>query len=149
MKIILGILVTTLANFSFGVFSWRVAYWAGFPVEISSSIFSVSSFSFLTIGLIHKFLVISALTWALFKVMPLLDKPRKRILFIFFLGTIFSFYFYLGAYIFWNIDFLLSISLFLLKSKETFPDFILESINWLISGFILAQFIKPKHLGAL
>lgn len=137
MKISLGILVTTLANFSFGVFSWRVAYWAGFPVEISSSILSASSFAFLTIGLIHKFLVISALTWALFKVMPLLDKPRKRILFIFFLGTIFSFYFYLGAYIFWNIGFSLSISLF-----------ILESINWLISGFILAQFIKPKHLGA-
>ena len=83
-----------------------------------------------------KLLVIVALTWILNKVMPLLDKPRKRILFIFFLGSIFAIYNEVD--LFWTeINYLWSATVIFA-----------ESINWFITAFILSKFIKPKHLGA-
>ena len=83
-----------------------------------------------------KFLVIVVLTWILNKVMPLLDKPRKRVLFIFFLGSIFSVYNQVA--LFWSeTNYLWSIIVIFA-----------ESINWLITAYVLSKFIKPKHLGA-
>jgi hypothetical protein len=88
-------------------------------------------------GFCLKLIVIVSLTWMINKVMPLLDKPRKRILFIYLLGTIFSFYNQID--IFWS-SLNISWSLLLVGA---------ESFNWLLTGFILSRFIKPKHLGAL
>ena len=68
--------------------------------------------------------------------MPLLDKPRKRVLFIFFLGSIFALYYEVD--LFWSDADYLWTTLAILA----------ESINWLITAFILSRFIKPKHLGA-
>ena len=82
-------------------------------------------------------MIILALTWILNKVMPLLDKPRKRILFIYLIGTIFSVYNQID--VFWSsLD--VPWSLILIGA---------ESLNWLATGFVLSRFIKPKHLGAL
>ena len=69
--------------------------------------------------------------------MPLLDKPRKRVLFIFFLGSIFALYNEVD--LFWSdVNYLWSTLVI-----------IAESINWLITAYILSRFIKPRHLGAL
>jgi hypothetical protein len=84
-----------------------------------------------------KFTVIAALTWILHKVMPMLDKPKKRILFIYLLGTIFSVY--AEVDIFWKAtDISWSVTLI-----------VAGSLNWLVTGLVLSKFIKPKHLGAL
>jgi hypothetical protein len=72
----------------------------------------------------------------MFKVMPLLDKPKKRILFIFLLGSAFSIYneinlFWSEASFIWSVLMVIG-----------------ESLNWLITGYVLSKFIRPKHLGA-
>ena len=92
------------------------------PNDISS--IELSNFDYIfTFSL--KFFVILVLTWILNRVMPLLDKPRKRVLFIFFLGTIFALYD--EADLFWSeIDYLWS-------AIVIFG----ESLNWLITAYIL------------
>ena len=104
------------------------------PNDISS--LELSTFDYI-FSFSLKFFVILVLTWILNKVMPLLDKPRKRVLFIFFLGSIFALYNEVD--LFWSdVDYLWSTLVI-----------IAESINWLITAYILSRFIKPRHLGAL
>ena len=67
----------------------------------------------------------------------MLDTPKKRILFIFLLGSSFSIYNEVD--IFWANN-SLTWSLVIIAG---------ESINWLITGYLLSKFVKPKHLGAL
>ena len=133
----IGILLAALCNFGLGILGYSITF---------KSTFLVNTFQLVHVELTNddyffsfslKLLVIAALTWILNKVMPLLDKPRKRVLFIFLLGTIFSFYNQID--IFWSSqDITWSILLV-----------VAESLNWLLTGFILSRFIKPKHLGAL
>ena len=61
---------------------------------------------------------------------------KKRILFIFLLGSSFSIYNEVD--IFWSNN-SLTWSLVIIFGK---------SINWLITGYLLSKFVKPKHLGA-
>ena len=133
----IGILLAALCNFGLGILGYTIAF---------KSIFLVNTFQLLNVELTSadyffsfslKLMVIAALTWILNKVMPLLDKPRKRVLFIFLLGTIFSFYNQID--IFWSSQDI-TWSILLVTA---------ESLNWLLTGFILSRFIKPKHLGAL
>ena len=84
-----------------------------------------------------KFLVICILTWIMHRVMAMLDNPKKRILFIFLLGSSLSIYDEID--LFWS-QVSLTWSLFTILG---------ESINWFITGYILSKFIRPKHLGAL
>ena len=103
------------------------------PSNISD--FDLTTFDYV-FSFCMKFFVIAVLTWILNKVMPLLDKPRKRVLFIFFLGSIFAIYNEVD--LFWTeINYLWSATVIFA-----------ESINWFITAFILSKFIKPKHLGA-
>lgn len=89
------------------------------------------------LGFSLKFFVIVVLTWILSRVMPLLDKPRKRVLFIFFLGAIFALYNEVD--LFWSeVNYLWSVIVI-----------VAESINWLVTAYILSKFIRPRHLGAL
>jgi hypothetical protein len=135
--VFVGILLATLCNFALGILGYTLAIKSTFLVntfELVNIELTTSDYFF---GFCLKLIVIAALTWMLNKVMPLLDKPRKRILFIYLLGTIFSFYNQID--IFWSsLD--ISWSLLLVGA---------ESFNWLLTGFILSRFIKPKHLGAL
>ena len=87
-------------------------------------------------SILLKFLLIAMLTSIMHKVMPLLDKPKKRILFIFILGSIFSLY--------------SEINLFWTYSQWNWSAIIIagESLNWLITGYVLSKFIRPNHLGA-
>ena len=133
----IGILLAALCNFGLGILGYTIAFKSTFLVNtfqlINAELTSADYFFSFSL----KLLVIAALTWILNKVMPLLDKPRKRVLFIFLLGTIFSFYNQID--IFWSSqDITWSILLV-----------VAESLNWLLTGFILSRFIKPKHLGAL
>ena len=135
--VFIGILLAALCNFSLGILGYTIAFKSTFLVNIFQlvNVELTSADYFFSFSL--KLLVIAALTWILNKVMPLLDKPRKRVLFIFLLGTIFSFYNQID--IFWSSqDITWSILLV-----------VAESLNWLLTGFILSRFIKPKHLGAL
>jgi len=133
----IGILLAALCNFGLGILGYTIAFKSTFLVNTFQLVHVelTSDDYFFSFSL--KLLVISVLTWILNKVMPLLDKPRKRVLFIFLLGTIFSFYNQID--IFWSSqDITWSILLV-----------VAESLNWLLTGFILSRFIKPKHLGAL
>ena len=138
MKVFIGIFLATMVNFLMGVLGLYLAastFVIGLaPNNISS--LELSSFDYI-LSFTLKFFVILVLTWILNKVMPLLDKPRKRILFIFFLGSIFALYNEVD--LFWSdVDYLWSTLVI-----------IAESINWLITAYILSRFIKPRHLGAL
>ena len=138
MKVFIGIFLATMVNFLMGVLGLYLAastFVIGLaPNNISS--LELSSFDYI-LSFTLKFFVILVLTWILNKVMPLLDKPRKRILFIFFLGSIFALYNEVD--LFWSdVDYLWSALVI-----------IAESINWLITAYILSKFIKPRHLGAL
>ena len=138
MKVLIGILLATTVNFLMGLLGIYIVASTFIislaPNDISS--IELSNFDYIfTFSL--KFFVILVLTWILNRVMPLLDKPRKRVLFIFFLGTIFALYD--EADLFWSeIDYLWS-------AIVIFG----ESLNWLITAYILSKFIKPRHLGAL
>ena len=138
MKVFIGILLATTVNFLMGVLGLYLAastFVIGLaPINITS--LELSNFDYI-FSFFLKFFVILVLTWILYKVMPLLDKPRKRVLFIFFLGSIFALYNEVD--LFWSdVDYLWSTLVI-----------IAESINWLITAYILSKFIKPRHLGAL
>ena len=138
MKVFIGILLATIVNFLMGVLGLYLAastFVIGLaPNNITS--LELSTFDYI-FSFFLKFFVILVLTWILYKVMPLLDKPRKRVLFIFFLGSIFALYNEVD--LFWSdVDYLWSTLVI-----------IAESINWLITAYILSRFIKPRHLGAL
>ncbi len=138
MKVFIGILLATTVNFLMGVLGLYLAvstFVIGTaPTNITS--LELSTFDYI-LSFFLKFFVILVLTWILYKVMPLLDKPRKRVLFIFFLGSIFALYNEVD--LFWSdVDYLWSALVI-----------IAESINWLITAYILSRFIKPRHLGAL
>ena len=135
MRIFLGITVATAVNFLLGLVGFQVvsnSLLLSFSPEISTEISSINYLSSFTL----KYLVITVLTWIMFKVMPLLDKPRKRILFIFLLGSAFTVYneinlFWAGTSFNWSIIMVIG-----------------ESLNWLVTGYVLSRFIKPKHIGA-
>ncbi len=138
MKVFIGILLATTVNFLMGVLGLYLAastFVIGLAPNNITSI-ELSTFDYI-FSFFLKFFVILILTWILYKVMPLLDKPRKRVLFIFFLGSIFALYNEVD--LFWSdVDYLWSTLVI-----------IAESINWLITAYILSRFIKPRHLGAL
>jgi hypothetical protein len=138
MKVFIGILLATIVNFLMGLLGLHLASSTFImdlaPNDIAS--LDLSTFDYI-LSFCLKFFVILVLTWILYKVMPLLDKPRKRVLFIFFLGTIFALYNEVD--LFWSdVDYLWSTLVI-----------IAESINWLITAYTLSRFIKPRHLGAL
>ena len=137
MKVFTGILLATTVNFLMGLLGLYLAA-STFVIDLAPN--NITSFELSTFDYIFsfflKFFVILVLTWILYKVMPLLDKPRKRVLFIFFLGSIFALYNEVD--LFWSdVDYLWSALVI-----------IAESINWLITAYILSKFIKPRHLGA-
>ena len=138
MKIFIGILLTTTVNFCMGLIGLYLTT-TTFVVSLAPndlSTFDLTAFDYI-LGFVLKLFVILVLTWILHRVMPLLDKPRKRVLFIFFLGSIFALYNEVD--LFWSdVDYLWSTLVI-----------IAESINWLITAYILSRFIKPRHLGAL
>ena len=137
MKIFIGILLATTINFLMGLFGLFLATSTSIinfaPSNVSD--FDLTTFDYV-FSFCMKFFVIAVLTWILNKVMPLLDKPRKRVLFIFFLGSIFAIYNEVD--LFWSeINYLWSMAVISA-----------ESINWFITAYVLSKFIKPKHLGA-
>ena len=138
MKVFIGIFLATTVNFLMGVLGLYLAastFVIGLAPNNITSI-ELSTFDYI-FSFFLKFFVVLVLTWILYKVMPLLDKPRKRVLFIFFLGSIFALYNEVD--LFWSdVDYLWSTLVI-----------IAESINWLITAYILSRFIKPRHLGAL
>lgn len=135
MRIFLGITSATVVNFLLGLLGFYLVYNSLLLSYAPQSAVEIFTLSYLS-SFILKFLVITILTWIMFKVMPLLDKPKKRILFIFLLGSAFSIYNEIN--LFW--------------SEASFIWSVLtvvgESLNWLITGYVLSKFIRPKHLGA-
>jgi hypothetical protein len=135
MRTFLGITSATVVNFLLGLLGFYLVYNSLLFSYAPQSAVEILSFSYLS-SFILKFLVITILTWIMFKVMPLLDKPKKRILFIFLLGSAFSIYneinlFWSEASFIWSVLMVVG-----------------ESLNWLITGYVLSKFIRPKHLGA-
>ncbi len=135
MKVFFGLLLTTLVNFTCGLTGFYIA--STFLISfIPQHQTAITTYGYLWSFLL-KFMVILMLTWIMLRVMSMLDTPKKRILFIFLLGS--SFTIYNEVDIFWS-DNSLTWSLVIIIG---------ESINWLITGYLLSKFVKPKHLGAL
>ncbi len=135
MKVFFGLLLTTLVNFSCGIVGFYLA--GSFLVPfIPQQQTIITNYDYLW-SFFLKFMVILILTWIMHRVMSMLDTPKKRILFIFLLGSSFSIYNEVD--IFWANN-SLTWSLVIIAG---------ESINWLITGYLLSKFVKPKHLGAL
>ena len=138
MKVFVGILLATTVNFLMGLLGLYIVastFVIGLaPKDISTIELSTFDYVF---SFCLKFFVILLLTWILNRVMPLLDKPRKRVLFVFFLGTIFALYNEVD--LFWS-DVNYAWSILVICA---------ESFNWLLTAYILSNFIRPKHLGAL
>ena len=134
MKVFFGLLFTTLVNFTCGLTGFYVAtnFLISFVPQHQNTL---STYDFLWSFLL-KFTVILILTWIMYRVMSTLDTPKKRILFIFLLGSSFSIYNEVD--VFWSNN-SLTWSLVMITG---------ESINWLISGYLFSKFVKPKHLGA-
>ena len=135
MRIFLGIVTATLINFLLGLFGFQIvnnSFLLSYAPEIHADISSINYLS----SFFFKLLVIALLTWIMFRVMPLLDKPKKRVLFIFILGSAFSFY---------N-----EINLFWTYSNWFWSATIVtgESLNWLVTAYVLSKFLRPNHLGA-
>jgi hypothetical protein len=136
--VFIGILLATVCNFTLGFLGYTIAINSVFLVNTFQLVGSEITRTEYIYSFFLKFLVIFVLTWILNKVMPLLDKPRKRILFIYLVGTIFAIYNQID--VFWSSLEDVTWSLILIGA---------ESLNWLATGFVLSRFIKPKHLGAL
>ena len=138
MKVFIGILLATSVNFLFGLFGIYLAT-SSFIISLAPqgvALVDLTTFDYI-LSFCLKFFVIIVLTWILSRVMPLLDKPRKRGLFIFFLGAIFALYNEVD--LFWSeVNYLWSVIVI-----------VAESINWLVTAYILSKFIRPRHLGAL
>ena len=138
MNTFIGIFLATTVNFLMGLLGLYLVtstFFISFSPNDTSSL-NLSTFDFI-LSFSLKFFVIVVITWILNRVMPLLDKPRKRVLFIFFLGSIFALYNEVD--LFWSdVNYLWSTIVI-----------VAESINWLITAYILSKFIKPRHLGAL
>ena len=133
MKVFFGLLFTTLVNFTCGLTGFYVAtnFLISFVPQHQNTL---STYDFLWSFLL-KFTVILILTWIMYRVMSMLDTPKKRILFIFLLGSSFSIYNEVD--IFWSND-SLTWSLVIIIG---------ESINWLVTGYLLSKFVKPKRIG--
>ena len=135
MRVFFGLLFTTIINFTCGLAGFYIA--SSFLISfIPQNQTAITTYDYLWSFLL-KFMVILILTWIMHRVMSMLDTPKKRILFIFLLGS--SFTIYNEVDIFWS-DNSLTWSLVIIIG---------ESINWLITGYLLSKFVKPKHLGAL
>ena len=134
MKVFFGLLFTTVVNFTCGLAGFYIAskFLISFVPQYQNA---VNTYDYLWSFLL-KFTVILILTWIMYRVMSTLDTPKKRILFIFLLGSSFSIYNEVD--VFWSNN-SLTWSLVMITG---------ESINWLISGYLLSKFVKPKHLGA-
>ena len=137
MRIFFGICRASSANFFAGILGFYIAknsfIYSQAPIDFQSNLtFLNYSYSFF-----FKFLVLLILTWIMHRVMTMLDSPKKRILFIFLLGSAFSIYNQVD--IFWVDD---NLAWSLIKV-------IGESLNWFVTGYILSKFVRPKHLGAL
>ena len=136
MRIFFGIFLATITNFFLGIVGLYLAsypFFSHFAPEYfqddSAGINYIYSF-------LMKFLVILILTWIMHKVMAMLDSPKKRVLFIFLLGSTFSVYYQINIFF---VDNSIIWSLYTILG---------ESFNWLLTGYVLSKFVRPKHLGA-
>tara|TARA_B100000965_G_scaffold328660_1_gene291804 strand:+ start:671 stop:1081 length:411 start_codon:yes stop_codon:yes gene_type:complete len=135
MRVFLGIILATLINFLLGIIGFEIVNNSFLSSYAPKIYIDLSSINYLT-SFLFKFLVIALLSWIMYRVMPLLDKPKKRVLFIFILGSAFSFY---------N-----EINLFWTYSNWFWSATIVtgESLNWLVTAYVLSKFLRPNHLGA-
>ena len=135
MRVFLGIILATLINFLLGIIGFEIVNNSFLSSYAPKIYIDLSSINYLT-SFLFKFLVIALLSWIMYRVMPLLDKPKKRVLFIFILGSAFSFYneiniFWTYSNWFWSVTIVTG-----------------ESLNWLVTAYVLSKFLRPNHLGA-
>ena len=137
MRLFFGIFLASTTNFFLGILGFYITKISFInskaPTDFQSNL-TVGSYVY---SFFFKFLVLLILTWIMHRVITMLDSPKKRILFIFLLGSSFSIYnqvdiFWADNYLVWS----------LIKV-------IAESLNWLVTGYILSKFVRPRHLGAL
>ena len=136
MRIFFGLLFATFINMLMDIFGYLVVN--SFISNYAPANVTDPTAQKLYLDIFLKFIVISTLAWIMYRVMTMLDTPKKkRVLFIFFIGTSLSIY--------------SEVDLFWVKETYIWSLIIVlgQSTNWLLTGFVLSRFMRPRHLGAL
>ena len=135
MRIFFGLLFATFINILMDIFGYFLVLNSFLLNYAPTNVTDPTAQNYLWTFFL-KFIVISTLAWIMYRVMTMLDTPKKRVLFIFFIGTSLSNY--RAVDLFWV--------------KETFIWSLIiilgQSTNWLLTGFVLSRFMRPRHLGA-
>ena len=135
MKVLVGIFISSTILFFLGILGSKLFLTMNSPYIGTAELQDIGIATYM-LSFVYKFLVILILTWMISRVISVLDKYKKRVLFIFILGTVFSIYSRSEAL------------LFQMPWEWIFVGIIYDMIVWLIISLVLAQFIRPKHLGA-
>ena len=135
MKVLVGVFISSTILFCLGILGSKLFLTMNSPYIGTAELQDIGMATYM-LSFVNKFLVILILTWMISRVISVLDKYKKRVLFIFILGTVFSIYSRSEAL------------LFQISWEWIIVGIIYDMIVWLIISLVLAQFIRPKHLGA-
>ena len=128
MRIFFGLLLATIINMLMDIFGYFLVLNSFLSNYAPTNVTDPTAQNYLWTFLL-KFIVISTLAWIMYRVMTMLDTPKKRVLFIFFIGTSLSIY--------------SEVDLFWVKETFIWSHIIIlgQSTNWLLTGFVLSRFI--------
>ena len=135
MRIFFGLLIATFINMLMNIFGYFLVVNSFLSNYAPANVTDPTAQNYIWTFFL-KFIVISTLAWIMYRVMTMLDTPKKRVLFIFFIGTSLSIYgevdlFWVKETFIWSLIIILG-----------------QSTNWLLTGFVLSRFMRPRHLGA-
>ena len=135
MRIFFGLLFATFINMFMDIFGYLLVVNSFLSNYAPANVTDPTAQNYIWTFFL-KFIVISTLAWIMYRVMTMLDTPKKRVLFIFFIGTSLSIY--------------SEVDLFWVKETFIWSVIIIlgQSSNWLLTGFVLSRFMRPRHLGA-
>ena len=136
MRIFFGLLFATFINLLMDIFGYFMVVNSFLSNYAPANVNDPTAQNYIWTFFL-KFIVISTLAWIMYRVMTMLDTPKKRVLFIFFIGSSLSIY--------------SEVDLFWVKETFIWSLIIIlgQSTNWLLTGFVLSRFMRPRHLGAL
>ena len=135
MRIFFGLLFATFINMLMDIFGYFLVVNSLLSNYAPANVTDPTAQNYIWTFFL-KFIVISTLAWIMYRVMTMLDTPKKRVLFIFFIGTSLSIY--------------SEVDLFWVKETYIWSLIIVlgQSTNWLLTGLVLSRFMRPRHLGA-
>ena len=115
MRIFFGLLFATFINMLMDIFGYFLVVNSFLSNYAPANVTDPTAQNYIWTFFL-KFIVISTLAWIMYRVMTMLDTPKKRVLFIFFIGTSLSIYsevdlFWVKETFIWSLIIILGLSL--------------------------------------